>query len=662
MANPSDVNTAPTASLPYGPQSEFQVTSPIIGSVNLKGAKDAAGTHAAEHGRDQHAQRRGDPAARQRAGDLRLRAAWLRDEARAFRVYKPVADATKAIGYKFASDGTALWTAKTPMADYCNDATRQLPQHLHARCPAAAMIAFTDGQRVHAQPVPEHVRRDGPHQLRADAAARRDRRLDAGVHGSAVAGSAARRRLPGLRRRSRGSPHADLRRRQRRHDARHRRAHAASRSGHIIPFNLLPKLRTLRDGQGIDGYAYFVDGSAKIADVKIGGAWRTIVIFGEGPGGTFYQAFDVSLDDMSDSRRADSDNVSSAARLLQRPGPHSVPVGVPELPPLRHDDQAPPRRRTATCRRRPRRRRRPWARRGRIRPSARSRTRRASTRSSWAQASCRGPSRTARIAAGVAAGRDVLHARRRDGHALRRPGIERRQRRRRRDRRRLRDDDATAARSSRTRCRPTRWPPGRRTRASSPRRTSAISTATSGDSTSTATRASEPEVHRQPDEAVLGRRGAAGLLLDGGRGRWARRNTCSSGTGSDLLPSHRRQRVLHVAWRPRHRPGGDEDVPDRPVEGRRRRRRREGVGVPGGCGRHRLLQHDVVQADDAVHVAGCGALRADVHRRRGVRHRRATTRSSKNESPKVRTLAGAGRATAPFIVDQHLVFGRGQQD
>ena len=34
---------------------------------------------------------------------------------------------------------------------------------------------------------------------------------------------------------------------------------------------------------------------------------------------------------------------------------------------------------------------------------------------------------------------------------------------------------------------------------------------------------------------------------------------------------------------------------------------------------------------------------------------------SKNESPKVRTLAGAGRATAPFIVDQHLAFGAGNK-
>jgi Tfp pilus tip-associated adhesin PilY1 len=34
---------------------------------------------------------------------------------------------------------------------------------------------------------------------------------------------------------------------------------------------------------------------------------------------------------------------------------------------------------------------------------------------------------------------------------------------------------------------------------------------------------------------------------------------------------------------------------------------------------------------------------------------------SKNESPKVRTLVGAGRATAPFIVDQHLAFGAGNK-
>ena len=44
FANPSDVNAAPTASLPYGPLSEFQVTSPIVGTVNLKGAQALDGS------------------------------------------------------------------------------------------------------------------------------------------------------------------------------------------------------------------------------------------------------------------------------------------------------------------------------------------------------------------------------------------------------------------------------------------------------------------------------------------------------------------------------------------------------------------------------------------------------------------------------------------
>ena len=55
--------------------------------------------------------------------------------------------------------------------------------------------------------------------------------LDAGDHGPAVARSAARRRLPGLSARQQGPAVDRLGRRQRRHDARHRRAHSASRSG-----------------------------------------------------------------------------------------------------------------------------------------------------------------------------------------------------------------------------------------------------------------------------------------------------------------------------------------------------------------------------------------------------------------------------------------------
>ena len=62
----------------------------------------------------------------------------------------------------------------------------------------------------------------------------------------------------------------------------------------FIPYNLLPKLKTFRDGQGVDLFDYFVDSSPKLAEVKLGGVWRSLLLIGEGPGGTFYQTFDVS--------------------------------------------------------------------------------------------------------------------------------------------------------------------------------------------------------------------------------------------------------------------------------------------------------------------------------------------------------------------------------
>ena len=80
----------------------------------------------------------------------------------------------------------------------------------------------------------------------------------------------------------------------------------------FIPFNLLPKLRTLRDGQGVDGFDYFVDSSAKVADVKLGGALEDAGRLRRGAvGGTFYQAFDATLDGMGATVAPDSDNVSS---------------------------------------------------------------------------------------------------------------------------------------------------------------------------------------------------------------------------------------------------------------------------------------------------------------------------------------------------------------
>ncbi len=62
----------------------------------------------------------------------------------------------------------------------------------------------------------------------------------------------------------------------------------------FIPYNLLPKLRTLADGQPIERFDYFVDSPPKVAELKLGGVWKTLLVIGQSYGGTFYQAFDVT--------------------------------------------------------------------------------------------------------------------------------------------------------------------------------------------------------------------------------------------------------------------------------------------------------------------------------------------------------------------------------
>jgi len=88
----------------------------------------------------------------------------------------------------------------------------------------------------------------------------------------------------------------------------------------FIPLNLLPKLRTLLDGQSVGKFDYFMDGSPKLSDVRLTGicdddhkseCWRTHMIVGEGPGGTFYQSFDVTMDNLAGCIAPDNDNVTT---------------------------------------------------------------------------------------------------------------------------------------------------------------------------------------------------------------------------------------------------------------------------------------------------------------------------------------------------------------
>src|SRR6185503_14340122 len=100
--------------LPYGRTTEFQVTSPIIGTVDLTNAEDAEG--AALPNTDI-----ANPSTHVRIpqrSNLLLTTAFtlpgFDGSLRAFRTYKPVEDSTKPVGFKFVQDGTRLWVACAP--------------------------------------------------------------------------------------------------------------------------------------------------------------------------------------------------------------------------------------------------------------------------------------------------------------------------------------------------------------------------------------------------------------------------------------------------------------------------------------------------------------------------------------------------------------------
>ena len=312
---------ARSADFDTGVSSEFTPVSPIVGTVNMKNAKDING--AALPNTDITANPGGQPLA-QRSNFLLTGGFTLPGfdgVLRAFRTFKPVADATKPTGWKFVNDGTRLWPdldgrssmagkARIPLDpntrniytfipngsgggsviafNLANAAT--LAPHLGTNATTNALITAVRAQNIGAligstpaimdvpsldpPPDDDYGRADTPTSF---AGTYKDRRATIFVGAND------------------GMIHA-----------------IDARTGYevwaFIPYNLLPKLKTFRDGQAVDQFDYFVDSSPKIAEVKIGGSWRSLLLIGEGPGGTFYQTFDVTeagvgvdptLDDLS---------------------------------------------------------------------------------------------------------------------------------------------------------------------------------------------------------------------------------------------------------------------------------------------------------------------------------------------------------------------------
>ncbi len=287
-------NTAPSASLPFGPSHESQVTSPIVGTVNLRGASKIGTNGSPEALPDSETYLvNGTTEVPQRSNVMVTTGFSLpgfEGQLRAFRVYKPIADSTRPSGYRFSQDGSRLWVSSTPAPGSRNIFT-VLPG-------STAMVPFNASQ---AAALDDYLGVNDPATL-IDFVRQQPM-------GAIIGSTPAFLDPPSL------DPPPDADYPGFREDNKDRRAlilvgandgmlHAIdARTGievwAFIPFNLLPKLRALRSGQSMDAFNYYVDSSPKIADVKVGAEWRTFVFFGQGPGGTFYNALDVTLENMS---------------------------------------------------------------------------------------------------------------------------------------------------------------------------------------------------------------------------------------------------------------------------------------------------------------------------------------------------------------------------
>ena len=307
--------------------SEFLPVSPIVGTVNLKNGRDAAGNSLPHT--DITANPGGQPLP-QRSNVLITSGFALPGfdgRMRAFRMFKPVADATKPTGWKFVSDGTKLWPdldgrpslaglARTP----ANPATRNIYTFVPDGTGSGQMIAFTTanaatlaphmGSGVDASSVITFVRAQPLGAIIGSTPALMDPpsldpppdndygRADAA---NTFAGDHKNRRSMIFFGANDGMIHA-----------------VDARTGYevwaFIPYNLLPKLRTLVDGQPMEQFDYFVDSSPKIAEVKVNGAWRSLLLIGQGNGGTFYQTFDVTSAGMGVS--PELDDLTAVNQLL----------------------------------------------------------------------------------------------------------------------------------------------------------------------------------------------------------------------------------------------------------------------------------------------------------------------------------------------------------
>ena len=319
---------ARSADFDSGKASEFLPVSPIVGTVNLEGANDAAGstlpnTNISAVPGGQHLPQRSNVMI---TSGFRLPG--FDGALRAFRTYKPVPDSTKPTGWKFANDGTRLWPdldGRPSLAGMARTVADPNTRNIYTFIPngsgGGSTVAFTT---ANATLLASHLGVTDPTSLITS--------IRAQPLGAVIGSTPALMDAPSLDPppdddygfpNSTGTFAGDHKDRRAIlfFGANDGMIHGVdARTGYevwaFIPYNLLPKLKTLLDGQPVEQFDFFVDSSPKIAEVKIGGAWTSLLILGEGSGGTFYQAFDVSEAGMGVSQSADG--LSAVSAMLAR--------------------------------------------------------------------------------------------------------------------------------------------------------------------------------------------------------------------------------------------------------------------------------------------------------------------------------------------------------
>ena len=320
---------ARSADFDAGDSSEFVPVSPIVGTVNLKNASDAAG--APLPNTDIDANPGGQPLPQR--SNVMLTAGFalpgFDGVLRAFRVYRPEPDTTKPTGWKFVNDGTKLWPDLDGRPELAGKArvpkdpnTRNIYTYLPNGSGGGSVVAFTLAN--------ESILR--PHMNMTSSAFSLINMVRAQGLGAIIGSTPALMDVPSLD----PPPDEDYgfadsvgtfagtykdRRAMIFFGGNNGMIHAVdARTGYevwaFIPYNLLPKLKTLEDGQPVEQFDYFVDSSPKIAEVKLNGTWRSLLLIGQGPGGTFYQAFDVTNAGMNVA--PDLDGAAAVSALLSQ--------------------------------------------------------------------------------------------------------------------------------------------------------------------------------------------------------------------------------------------------------------------------------------------------------------------------------------------------------